>query len=78
MFRPQETGNPFLKEGTLDTLDFRNALSDIKSDIDNCQALIAAYEKSQRMHDEVQMVMALSGLEIKMSNFARMMRDRFA
>lgn len=71
--------NPLLVQGKrVDTVDIRNALSDIKTDLENCQELVAKAERTVSIDDEVQMVLALSGLEIKMSNFAKVMRERFA
>jgi hypothetical protein len=58
------------------TVDFRNALSDIKNDISNIEPLIDKYERTNSPDDEAKMLIALSGLEIKMSNFARDMRNK--
>lgn len=71
--------NPFVVQGRrVDTVDIRNALSDIKKDLENCQELVAKSERSISIDDEIQMVLALSGLEVKMTNFAKDMRERFA
>jgi len=68
---------PFSKE-RYDIADFRNALSDIKSDIDAIQPLIARCEKSSSADDEIKMLLAMSGLEIKMTNFAQDLRRKLA
>ncbi len=83
---------PFSKD-RYDVADFRNALADIKSDIETIQSLpektevdstlteikreidrmqpvIARSEMSTSATDEMRMLMDLSGLEIKMTNFA--------
>ena len=58
------------------TIDFRNALADITSDIEMLQPLIARFEMTDNLDDEARMLLAMSGLEIKMTNFARNMRSK--
>lgn len=70
--------NPFVTEGKrLDPRDLKNALSDIGAEILPLMELIDKSERTGRVDDEIQMVLALSGLEIKMSNFAKAMREKF-
>lgn len=56
---------------------FQEALSDIKNDIDAVQELIAKAELTQDPLAHMRCAMAMSGLEIKMTNFAKHMRERF-
>lgn len=58
------------------TLDFRSALSDIKRDIVDIEPLIDKYERTNSPDDEARMLIALSGLEVKMTNFASDMRKK--
>jgi hypothetical protein len=57
--------------------EFRSALYDIASDIENAQELIAKAERNQTFETHMQAGLALSGLEIKMTNFALTVRERF-
>lgn len=58
------------------TVDFRNALADITSDIETLQPLIARFDMTGNLDDEARMLLHMSGLEIKMTNFARDMRSK--
>ncbi len=68
---------PFAK-ATIGHLDIRNALSDISSDILTVQDLAEKAGRTGSVDAEVYLTMALSGLEIKMSNFAETMRQKLA
>lgn len=68
---------PFSKE-RYDIADFRNALTDIKSDIETILPLIDKADLSSSIDVEAQMLLALSGLEIKMTNFAEDLRRKLA
>lgn len=68
---------PFVRE-TIDHTDVRNALSDISSDINVVQELIEKADRSRSIDDEVRLTLQLSGLEIKMTNFAQMLRKKMA
>jgi hypothetical protein len=57
--------------------EFRSALYDIANDIENAQELIAKAERNQTFETHMQASIALSGLEIKMTNFALTLRERF-
>lgn len=57
-------------------VDIRNALSDIKSDIDHVMSLIEIYERSNSFDDECRMLIALSGTEIKMTNLSADLRRK--
>jgi len=68
---------PFARE-TINHMDVRNALSDISSDIQTVQELIEKADRSQSIDDEIRMTLQLSGLEIKMTNFAKNLRKMMA
>lgn len=57
--------------------DFSEALSLIKHDIDAAQEVIDRAERYRTPDTHFQAALALSGLEIKMTNFAKSMRERF-
>lgn len=57
--------------------EFSEALSDIKRDIEAAQAAIDKAERNQTYETHMAAGLALSGLEIKMTNFARHLRERF-
>lgn len=60
------------------TVDFRNALADITSDIEVLQPLIARFDMTGSVDDEARMLLQMSGLEIKMTNFAADMRRKLS
>lgn len=68
---------PFARE-SIGHQDIRNALSDISSDIRTVQEQIEKADKSGNITDEVNLTLSLSGLEIKMTNFAETMRKKLA
>jgi hypothetical protein len=68
---------PFSKE-RYSIADFRNALTDIKSDIETTLPLIDKADLSSSADVEMQMLLMLSGLEIKMTNFAQDLRKKLA
>jgi len=68
---------PFAREA-IGHRDIRNALSDISSDILSVQEKIEKADKTGSIDDEIYLTMALSGLEIKMTNFAETMRKKLA
>ena len=68
---------PFNTE-TISHIDIRNALSDINSDINVVQELIEKADRTQSIDDEIKMTLQLSGLEIKMTNFSKMLRKKMA
>jgi len=68
---------PFSKQH-YDIKDFRNALAVIKSDIETLQPLIEKCENSQSYDVEAQMLLALSGLEVKMANFSADLREKLS
>lgn len=68
---------PFSKE-RYNIADFRNALTDIKSDIETTLPLIDKADLSSSADVEMQMLLMLSGLEIKMTNFAQDLRKKLA
>ena len=68
---------PFSKE-RYSISDFRNALTDIKSDIETTLPLIDKADLSNSADVEMQMLLMLSGLEIKMTNFAQDLRKKLA
>jgi hypothetical protein len=57
--------------------EFSSALYDISNDIETAQELIAKCERNQTFETHMQAGLALSGLEIKMTNFAQALRERF-
>lgn len=59
-------------------VDFRNALTDIKSDIETTLPLVDKADLSSSADVEMQMLLMLSGLEIKMTNFAQDLRKKLA
>ena len=61
----------------VDLTDVSNALSDIKKDLEDAQEKIAKTQRNQTVNTHVQAALALSGLEIKMSNFAADLRKKF-
>lgn len=70
--------NPLLRPGrALNLSDIRNALSDIKTDIEKCQEEQDQLDRSWSEQKEMMLVMDLSGLEIKMTNFADALRKKF-
>lgn len=70
--------NPFRVPGSgLNVRSIRNALSDIKNDIEDCQALLEQYERNTSMDNEIVLSINLSGLEIKQTNFAKDLREAF-
>ncbi len=70
--------NPFIQPGVgLDTVSIRNALSDMKTDINTVLGLVEKYERTRSIDDEMKVALAMSGFEIKASNFARDMRESF-
>jgi hypothetical protein len=69
--------NPFIADGRpLSKVDVRNALSDIRSDIQTALEQTEKAENSGSIDAEIQLTLTLSGLEIKMTNFARMLHER--
>lgn len=68
---------PFARE-TIGHRDIRNALSDIQSDIETVQELADKADRTGGVDDQVKLTLALSGLEIKMTNFAETMRKKLA
>ena len=68
---------PFAKQ-TIGHQDIRNALSDIASEIQTTQELTETADRTGRIDDEVKLTLALSGLEIKMTNFATTLREKLA
>jgi len=56
---------------------FNSALQDIKKDIEAAQEKIEKAERTQNTMDHMQAGLALSGVEIKMTNFAQHLRERF-
>lgn len=72
-----EASNPFMKK-RVDTVDLRNALSDITTNIQEVQGYIAKFEATLKADHEITMCLNLSSLEIKMSNFAKMLREAYA
>lgn len=71
------SANPFVKE-TIGHRDIKNALSDIKADIETAQDLSEKVERTTSIDDEIKLTLHLSGLEIKMTNFAEMLRKKLA
>lgn len=61
---------PFSKE-QYSIADIREALSTIKSEIEAIQPLVEKADLSSGFDDAAKMLLALSGLEIKMTNFSR-------
>jgi hypothetical protein len=59
-------------------VDFSNALYNIQGDIDTVQPLIEKFRRSNSPDDEARMLLAMSSLEIKMTNFANDMRRKLA
>ena len=59
-------------------VDFSNALYDIQGDIDTVQPLIEKFRRSNSPDDEARMLLSMSSLEIKMTNFANDMRRKLA
>ena len=65
-------------EKMVDLKDFQAALYDIQNDIGLCQELLAKEERLKTFTSHFQAVFALSNLEVKMTNFAKDMKERFA
>jgi hypothetical protein len=68
---------PFSK-APYNPVDFSNALYDIRNEIDTIQELIGKFRRTQNLDDEARMLLAMSGLEIKMTNFAQDMRRKLS
>ena len=58
--------------------DFSSALYELQNDLELAQELIAKERRTKAFGDHMRAVMQLSNLEIKMTNFAKAVRDRFA
>jgi hypothetical protein len=61
----------------VDFTDISNALYDIKREIEDAQEKIEKTRRNRTVNTHVQAALALSGLEIKMSNFAADLRKKF-
>jgi hypothetical protein len=68
---------PFSKE-RYNIADFRDAVAEIKSDIETAQPLIDKADLSSSFDDEAKMLLALGSLEMKMTNFAEQLRRTLA
>jgi hypothetical protein len=77
MMQPPGSHKPFDYTKLADLSDLRNALTNIREDI---EVAIEQIDKADLQRNDVQhmrTVMILSGLEIKMTNFAAAMRAKF-
>lgn len=61
-----------------DLSDLLGPLSDLKNDIENCQVRIDKESRNRTAETHMQAVFALSNLEVKMTNFANGMREKFS
>lgn len=68
---------PFDARKPLDLADLRSALTDIRGDIEAVIDGIDKADLSRSQNDHMRVIMAMSGLEIKMTNFAVDMRRKF-
>lgn len=68
---------PFQYENMVNLPDLGNALRDIHTDIETALDAIDNTEKTRSVTDHMRTAMILSGLEIKMTNFAAEMRRKF-
>lgn len=74
---PEGHHAPFDYKKLLSFTDLSNALKDIRSDIETALDAIDNADKTRGLNDHMRASMILSGLEIKMSNFAQHMREKF-
>lgn len=78
LFNPQKTMHkPFDYEKLLNLTELGNALRDIHSDIEAALDAIDNAERTRSVNDHMRASMILSGVEIKMTNFAAEMRKKF-
>ena len=64
-------------EKMVDLKDFQSTLYELQSDIDLCKELLAKEERLKTFQSHFQAVFALSNLEVKMTNFAKAVHERF-
>lgn len=77
MMPPTGGHKPFNYENMVNLPELGNALRDIHTDIETALDAIDNAEKTRSVTDHMRAAMILSGLEIKMTNFASDMRKRF-
>lgn len=68
---------PFDYSKLANLTSLRNALTDIHSDIESAIDAIDKADLQQSVQAHMNAAMILSGVEIKMTNFAREMREKF-
>lgn len=68
---------PFDYSKLVNLTELRNALTDIHSDIESAIEAIDKADLQQSTTTHMRAAMVLSGLEIKMTNFAHAMREKF-
>lgn len=67
--------NPYAKLTKLS--DILPTLSEIQNKIETCQSLVETADRSESIQSHFNAGLALSDLEITMSNFAVVLRERF-
>ena len=79
MFPPMPPGShrPFDYDKLANLTDLRNALTNIHEDIELAIQAIDKADLAQSVDAHMRAAMVLSGLEIKMTNFAAEMRKKF-
>ena len=78
LFDPRKTMHkPFDYEKLVNLKEIANALRDIHSDIEIALDAIDIAERRRGINEHMQAAMILSGIEIKMTNFAAEMRRKF-